>query len=172
MLSIHSSPIGELGTKDTGGMSVYTRELARELGQRGHRVDIFTLRRPGEHRPVIELFKNARLIHLGIRDNGHISKQAIYYYLSSILHSLEKFRSTHNLHYDLIHSHYWLSGRLGSWAQELWDLPHLVMLHTLGEAKNRTGVVRPESELRIAAEKELVETCHRILAPTCIDHPS
>jgi D-inositol-3-phosphate glycosyltransferase len=79
---------------------------------------------------------------------------------------MENFRSREGIVYDLIHSHYWLSGRLGNWAQERWNQPHLAMLHTLGEVKNRTGVGRPEPELRIAAEKQLVKNCHRILAPT------
>ncbi len=166
MLSIHSSPIGELGTNDTGGMSVYIRELARELGRRGHRIDIFTRLRNGRYQPVIDLFEKVRLIHLGIPNNGNLSRLALYPYLPDFFKSMEAFRSHESIEYDLIHSHYWLSGRLGSWAQELWNRPHLVMLHTLGEVKNRTGVGPPEPELRIAAEKELVKTCHRILAPT------
>jgi D-inositol-3-phosphate glycosyltransferase len=147
-------------------MSVYIRELARELGQRGHRVDIFTLLRPGDHRPVIKLFKNVRLIHLGIRNNGNISKQAIYNYLSNILRSLEKFRLTESLHYDLIHSHYWISGLLGNWVQEIWKRPNVVMFHTLGALKNSTGVGEPEPELRIAVEQEIMRNCHRIIVPT------
>jgi len=166
MLSIHSNPIGELGANDTGGMSVYIRELARELGRRGHWVDIYTRLRNGRHQPVIDLFENVRLVHLGIPNNGNLSRLALYPYLSDFFKSMEDFRFHEGIEYDLIHSHYWLSGRLGSWAQELWDLPHLVMFHTLGEVKNRTTVGRPEPELRIAAEKELVNTCHRILAPT------
>jgi len=166
MLSIHSNPIGELGTNDTGGMSVYIRELARELGKRGHRIDIYTRLRNGRHQPVIDLFEKVRLIHLGIPDNGNLSRLALYPYLPDFFKSMEDFRSQEGIAYDIIHSHYWLSGQLGNWAQELWNRPHLVMLHTLGEVKNRTGVGRPEPELRIAAEKELVKTCHRILAPT------
>jgi D-inositol-3-phosphate glycosyltransferase len=166
MLSIHSNPIGELGTNDTGGMSVYIRELARELGKRGHRIDIYTRLRNGRHQPVIDLFEKVRLIHLGIPDNGNLSRLALYPYLPDFFKSIEDFRSQEGIAYDIIHSHYWLSGQLGNWAQELWNRPHLVMLHTLGEVKNRTGVGRPEPELRIAAEKELVKTCHRILAPT------
>jgi D-inositol-3-phosphate glycosyltransferase len=166
MLSIHSNPIGELGTNDTGGMSVYIRELARELGRRGHRIDIYTRLHNGEYRPVIHLFEKVRLIHLGIPNNGNLSRLALYPYLPDFFKSMEDFRSQEGIAYDLIHSHYWLSGRLGNWAQEIWNLPHVVMLHTLGEVKNRTGVGRPEPELRIAAEKELVKTCHRILAPT------
>ena len=166
MLSIHSNPIGELGTNDTGGMSVYIRELARELGKRRHRIDVYTRLQNGRHQPVIDLFENVRLIHLGIPDNGHLSRLALYPYLSKFFELMENFRSREGIAYDLIHSHYWLSGRLGNWAQELWDRPHIAMLHTLGEVKNRTGVGRPESELRIAAEKKLLKTCHRILAPT------
>ena len=166
MLSIHSNPIGELGTNDTGGMSVYIRELARELGRRGHWIDIYTRLRNGSFQPVINLFENVRLIHLGIPNNGKLSRLALYPYLPDFFKSMEDFRSHNALEYDLVHSHYWLSGRLGNWAQDLWECPHLVMLHTLGEVKNRTGVGRPEPELRIAAEKKLVGTCHRILAPT------
>jgi D-inositol-3-phosphate glycosyltransferase len=147
-------------------MSVYIRELARQLGQRGHRVDIFTLLRPGDHLPVVKLFKNVRLIHLGIRNNGNISKQAIYHYLSNILHSLEKFRRADNRKYDLIHSHYWLSGLLGNWVQKIWKRPNVVMFHTLGAVKNSTGLGKPEPELRIAVEKEIMRNCHRIVVPT------
>ena len=166
MLSIHSDPIGELGTKDTGGMSVYIREIARELGKQGHRIDIFTRLSDGRHKPVIDLFENVRLVHLDIPNKGNLSRMALYPYLSDYFRSMEDFRSHEGLAYDLIHSHYWLSGRLGSWAQKLWDRPHLFMLHTLAEVKNRTGVGRQEPELRIAAEQKLVKTCHRILAPT------
>ena len=166
MLSIHSNPIGELGTNDTGGMSVYIRELARELGKRRHRIDVYTRLQNGRHQPVVDLFENVRLIHLGIPDNGHLSRLALYPYLSKFFELMEDFRSREGIAYDLIHSHYWLSGRLGNLAQELWDRPHIAMLHTLGEVKNRTGVGQPESELRIAAEKKLLKTCHRILAPT------
>ncbi len=166
MLSIHSNPIGELGTNDTGGMSVYIRELARELGKRRHRIDVYTCLENGRHEPVVDLFENVRLIHLGIPNNGHLSRLAFYPYLPDFFKSMENFRSREGIVYDLIHSHYWLSGRLGNWAQELWDRPHLAMLHTLGEVKNRTDVGRPESELRIAAEKQLVKSCYRILAPT------
>ncbi len=166
MLSIHSNPIGELGTIDTGGMSVYISELARELGGRGHRVDIYTRAHNGDCRPVIEHCRNVRLIHLGIADNGNLSKLTLYPYLSGFFRSLEKFRTFENRAYDIIHSHYWLSGCLGTRAQNCWNRPHLVTFHTLGELKNRAGVATREPEIRITSEKELGQTCHRVVAPT------
>ena len=64
MLSVHSSPMGELGTRDTGGMSVYVRELARELGKRGHLVDIYTRLNDSRQDQLAELYENVRLVHL------------------------------------------------------------------------------------------------------------
>jgi D-inositol-3-phosphate glycosyltransferase len=166
MFSIHSCPIGELGTKNTGGMSVYIRELARQLGTRGHRVDIYTRLNGSKHNQIIDLYENVRLIHLSAGNNGYVNKLALYYYLSEFLRALERFKQQENLHYDLIHSHYWLSGRLGSWVQDRWDIPHIVMFHTLGIMKNIAGLAEQEPDLRIAAEKKLTKTCQRILAPT------
>jgi D-inositol-3-phosphate glycosyltransferase len=166
MLSIHSNPIGELGTMNTGGMSVYISEIARELGKRGHAVDIYTRQRNGDHRSAIELSENVRLIHLGIAGNGNLSKLILYPYLSEFFQSLEKFRTGENLDYDIIHSHYWLSGRMGTWAQNAWNRPHVVTFHTLGELKNRVGSDSREPESRIANEKKLVNTCHRLVVQT------
>ena len=166
MLSIHSDPIGELGTKDTGGMSVYIRELARELGNREHRVDIYTRMLKAADRSIIRLHDNVRLIHLGIPNGGGLSKLAIYPHLPKFFRALEEFRLAENLSYDLIHSHYWLSGRLGGWAQTLWKRPHVTTFHTLGEVKNQADINASEPLFRVAAEKKIVQTCHRILALT------
>lgn len=166
MLSTHSCPIGELGTKDTGGMNVYIRELAQELGNRGHRVDIYTRRHDPNDKQVIELNENVRVIHLKAGKNGYMHKLAIYPYLADFICALEEFRRQEGLQYDLVHSHYWLSGRVGNWAQAYWEIPHIIMFHTLGAVKNTIGVGKKEPRLRIAIERQLVNACHRIVAAT------
>ena len=166
MFSIHSSPIGELGTKNTGGMSVYIRELSRQLGARGHHIDIYTRLNGSKHNQIIDLDENVRLIHLSAGNNGYVQKLKLYYYLADFFRALQQFKTQENLNYDLVHSHYWLSGRLGSWVQDRWNLPHIVMFHTLGTVKNIAGVAGEEPDLRIATEKKLSKTCQRILAPT------
>lgn len=166
MFSIHSCPVGELGTKDTGGMNVYIRELAGQLGIRGHRVDIYTRVHDPSDPQVIYLNENARVIHLRAGKNGYMHKLAIYPYLDDFSGALENFISQENLHYDLIHSHYWLSGQVGRWAQSRWNAPHMVMFHTLGAVKNTTGVGQKEPLLRIKTERQLGRHCHRIIAAT------
>ncbi len=74
MLSIHSSPLGVLGTRDTGGMSVYVRALAREMGRSGHRVDIFTRARHDHASAVTRLSANVRLVTLDIGAPAHWKK--------------------------------------------------------------------------------------------------
>jgi D-inositol-3-phosphate glycosyltransferase len=166
MLSIHSCPIGELGTKDTGGMNVYIRELARVLGNRGHRIDIYTRRHDSRDPQVIKINENVRVIHLKAGKNGYMHKLDIYPYLSDITSVLEDFRNREGIDYDLIHSHYWLSGRVGCWARNHWGIPHIIMFHTLGAVKNTTTVGAQEPRLRVAAESQLVKNCDRIIAAT------
>jgi D-inositol-3-phosphate glycosyltransferase len=166
MLSVHSSPIGALGTKDTGGMSVYVREVAKELGRRGHFVDIYTRLGGSGQKQIAQLYDNVRLIHLKAGDNGHMNKLALYGHLDDFFKELEEFRGRESVDYDLIHSHYWLSGRVGSWAQERWEVPHVFMFHTVGAVKNSTAGSEKEPELRTAIEKHLARKCDRILVAT------
>jgi D-inositol-3-phosphate glycosyltransferase len=166
MLSVHSCPLGKLGSKNTGGMSVYIRELARELARRGHTVDVYTRAHESLHDQIVEFGQNARIIHLKAGEGEEIEKLAIYPHLADFARDLENFRKRNALHYDLIHSHYWLSGRAGKWIQRWWNIPHVTMFHTVGAVKNAIAVGEHEPELRLEAEKELVKDCHRIIAST------
>lgn len=172
MLSAHSCPVGKLGTRDTGGMSVYIRELACELGKLGHSVDIYTRVHDPRDREIYELGPNARLIHLRAGDDDEIDKLAVYSHLPDFADNLEAFRKLSNLRYDLIFSHYWLSALVGAHLQRLWDVPHVTMFHTLGAVKNAVreeacvALGEDEPALRIEAERDLVQSCHRIIAST------
>jgi len=165
MLSIHSCPLGKVGGENTGGMSVYIRELAHELGRRGHLVDVYTRIHEPAHDEIAEIGQNVRLIHLKAGEK-EIEKLAIYYYLDDFAHNLENFRKQNGPRYDLIHSHYWLSGLTGKRLQQWWGIPHVMGFHTLGAVKNAIGIGEGEPDLRITAEKELVRDCHRIIVST------
>ncbi|UCH86725.1 MAG: glycosyltransferase [Dehalococcoidia bacterium] len=147
-------------------MSVYIRELARELGRRGHSVDIYARAHDPTDDQIVELGENARLIHLEAGEVEDIHKLVVYSYLADFLCELDWFTKRNGLQYDLIHSHYWLSGWLGRCLQPFWDVPHVTMFHTLGAVKNAVGMGEDEPELRIRAEKTLARDCHRIIAAT------
>ena len=164
MLSIHSSPLGPLGTRNTGGMSVYVRELAGWLGHLGHRVDIFTYHRAEEEDPVV-LSPNVRLIHLAPKGGAEIAKEQLPLQLNAVFEALESYRRDRALTYDLIHSHYWLSGVVGAMAQAKWHCPHLTMFHTLGTVKNSTASGENESDRRITHERWLAKAADMIVVP-------
>ncbi|GAB4272899.1 MAG: glycosyltransferase [Deferrisomatales bacterium] len=165
LLSLHSNPLGALGTRDTGGMSVYVRELARELGCRGHVVDVYTGVRPPGLARVAPLAGGARLVHLdggvgaGVRDG-------LYPRLPRYFEALESFRAARGAAYDLVYSHYWLSGKLGTWASALWGAPHVTMFHTLGAVKNALACGEDEPQVRLAEEAALARRCDLLVAPT------
>ncbi|MBL7165885.1 MAG: glycosyltransferase [Dehalococcoidales bacterium] len=166
LLCAHSCPVGNLGAKDTGGMNVYVRELASHLGRQGHLVDVYTRVHDPNDDQVVEIGDNARLIHLRAGDFEDIHKLMVYTYLPDFVCNLENFRREHNLCYDLVFSHYWLSGWAGKLLQCWWNVPHMTMFHTLGAVKNALGIGEDEPELRIEAERNLIGDSQRIIIAT------
>src|SRR4030066_13628 len=166
MISIHSCPLAVLGGRDTGGMNVYIREVATELAKRGHAIDIYTKAHQPQHGPSINLGQNVRIIHLETGVDEDMPKLAIYDYIHRLTSGAEDFRKYNQMQYDLIHSHYWLSGLIGKQLQALWHIPHAVMFHTLGAVKNSIGIGEHEPELRIESEREVIGSCDRIIAST------
>jgi D-inositol-3-phosphate glycosyltransferase len=90
----------------------------------------------------------------------------VYFYLPDFACNLESFRKHNGLQYDLVFSHYWLSGWVGQYLQQWWHVPHITTFHTLGAVKNAIGLGEDEPELRIETERELARNCHHILATT------
>jgi len=166
LLSVHSSPLGKLGTKDTGGMSIYIREIAGELGKQGHVVDIYTRQQHQGDAQIMRLAENVRLIHLKAGPIDYLPKLDLYPHLHEFFLMMEKFRVYENKRYDIVQSNYWLSGRVGIWAQIYWRIPHFVLFHTLAAVKNMFPVGYLEPALRLNVERLVSKTSTRILAET------
>ncbi|MBI3241910.1 MAG: glycosyltransferase [Chloroflexi bacterium] len=169
MLSVHTCPLATLGGKDTGGMNVYVRDLSRELGRRGIGVDVFT-RSQDEHQPHVkhDLGNGNRVVHIPAGPERPMAKTDIYRYLPEFVGGVREFAALEGLHYDLIHSHYWLSGVVAHELRKFWNVPFVHMAHTLGVMKNRIAQ-RPEdreSDLRLEMEEEIVHWADRLIAAT------
>ncbi|GAB4524482.1 MAG: glycosyltransferase [Anaerolineae bacterium] len=173
MLSVHTSPIAAIGGKKVGGMNVYVRELAQEFARRGIGVDIFT-RRSGPEQPDIDrsLGENVRVIHLLAGPPQPLDPDDVYGHLSQFTAGLIAFATRQGIGYDLIYSHYWLSGWVANKLKEVWGTPFIQMFHTLGHMKYRIvpGSVAPLSTPRIRVETEIVRWADRIVAATPAEH--
>jgi D-inositol-3-phosphate glycosyltransferase len=166
IIAAHSCPVGDLGTKDTGGMSVYIRELARELGKKGHSIDIYTrVHDPADPR-IEDLAEGVRLIHLKAGREAKIQKMDVYFSLPEFTFNLESFWQENNLRYDIVFTHYWMSALVGKYLWETQQIPYVAMYHTLGAVKNAIGIGEGEPALRIVSERETIQDCQRIIVAT------
>jgi D-inositol-3-phosphate glycosyltransferase len=171
MISVHACPLAPLGGWETGGLNVYLRELSRALAARGVTVDIFT-RRQGRERPAVSaLAPGARVVHLDAGPARHVDKYEVLDYLPEFACNLQRFRALDGARYDLIHAHYWLSGRVAAIFKEVWGVPLVASFHTLGELKGRAALSPDEREeaVRTSIEARLMAQADRIVAATAVD---
>ena len=136
VLSVHSCPLAALGGKETGGMNVYVRELSRQLSRLGIQVDVFTRSQNPHICKIVPLGRNARVIHVKAGPEEPAPKKRLFDYLPEFTSGVYQFAKEYRLKYDLMHSHYWLSGWVGSQLKQQWSIPLVHMFHTLGTLKN------------------------------------
>lgn len=174
MLSVHTCPLATLGGKKTGGMNVYVRDLSRTLARCGVGVDIFT-RSEDDCQPTVrhDVGYGARVIHIAAGPERPIPVADIANYLDDFVDGVMAFVREEELHYDLIHSHYWMSGLVAEKLQIAWGgVPVIQMFHTLGHMKNRVALKDAERapQARIDGEDRVIGFVDAIVAATPAEH--
>ena len=168
LISVHTSPLAPMGGAKTGGMNIYVRELSRELGKHGYFIDIFTRRSSAlESHIDLAIGQNVRVIYLNAGPQQPLSPDEQVAHLSEFTASLMAFATLHNLRYDIVYSHYWLSGWVAAKLKEFWGIRFVHMFHTLGHMKKRIMVNAHYSpDQRIQTEMHVVQWVDRIIAAT------
>jgi D-inositol-3-phosphate glycosyltransferase len=169
MLSYHTCPLATLGGKNTGGMNVYVQMLTRRLGRMGVHVDVFT-RSQDEHVPHVlhDLGYGNRIVHVPSGPEIPLPKPELAEYIPTFVQGILNFAEKKGIHYDLIHSHYWMSGVAALELKKNWDIPVVNMYHTLGLMKQRVAQNAEEAEgsYRIEGERQVLTAADRIVAAT------
>lgn len=174
IVSLHTSPVAPPGSGDSGGMNVYVMEVAERLAEQGIAVDIYT-RRDGAERPDVQVLgPRSRLIRVQAGPPKPVPKESlpdlVPDFTRGVLTAASEDDPTPHRHspYDVVHSHYWLSGWVGTRAKQIWGVPHVASFHTLGKVKNDSLGLddRPEPSVRLHGEEHVVAGADRILAPT------
>jgi D-inositol-3-phosphate glycosyltransferase len=173
MISLHTSPRDQPGAGDSGGMNVYILSVAKRLAEQGIAVDIFTRCRGTGGPEVEEIGPDSRIIQVQAGPCGPLPKEQLPGVLPAFLGGvLERAALEHRAHkhapYDVVHSHYWLSGWVGSRAKEIWGAPLVASFHTLGKVKDASACANgpPEPPARLRGEQRVVRGADRIVAPT------
>jgi len=169
MLSYHTCPLAVLGGKNTGGMNVYVRELTRYLGMKDIHVDVFT-RSENDHVPHVlhDLGCGNRVVHIPAGPEFSLPKPELAGYLPEFASRIIEFSKEKHIQYDLIHSHYWMSGLAAMALREKWNVPILQMFHTLGLVKKEIARSPDEleGEYRFTGESQVVREVDHIIAAT------
>ena len=169
MLSYHTCPLATLGGKDTGGMNVYVRDLTKELGRMGIEVDVFT-RSQDEHVPHVlhDLGYGNRVVHVPAGPEVPLPKPELAEYIPQFVSGILEFSQHRGLQYDLIHSHYWMSGIAAQRLKEMWNVPVVHMFHTLGIMKQRVARDKSEADgdYRLEGEQKVLRVADRVIAAT------
>jgi D-inositol-3-phosphate glycosyltransferase len=169
VLSVHTSPLEQPGTGDAGGMNVYVVETAKRLAERGVEVEVFTRATSSDQPPVCELAPGVTVRHLVAGPFEGLSKEDLPSQLCALTSGLLRVEAQHEPGYfDVVHSHYWLSGQVGWLAAERWGVPLVHSAHTLAKVKNLDLAVgdTPEPLHRIVGEQQVVDAADRLIANT------
>ena len=173
LLSVHTCPLATLGGKRTGGMNVYVRSLAVEFLQRGIQVDVFTRYQDScESHIEHERGEGGQVVHIPAGPATALPPISHLEHLGEFAQGVRDYSTRRGIRYDLIFSHYWLSGCVALDLRQGWIdaeyVPVIQMFHTLGRMKNRIALHDWEREpgIRVEKEREVMESVDRIVAST------
>ena len=169
VLSIHTSPLDQPGTGDAGGMNVYVVETSTRIAEAGVEVEIYTRATSSSLPPSVELAPGVTVRHVTAGPFEGLTKDQLPGQLCAVTAGLLRAEASRpEGWFDLIHSHYWLSGQVGWLASERWNVPLVHTMHTLARVKNSelADGDRPEPEVRVIGEQQVVDAATRLVANT------
>ena len=167
MLSVHTSPLDPPGGGDAGGMNVYIVETAKRLAARGIEVEIFTRATNSEQPPVVDWLPACIVRHVTAGPFEGLAKDDLPAQLCAFTAGVLRTEAFHEPGwYDLVHSHYWLSGQVGWLVRDRWGVPLVHSAHTLAKVKNTLLAEgdAPEPRARVIGEEQVVAEADRLIA--------
>ena len=169
VLSVHTSPLEQPGTGDAGGLNVYVLETSRRLADLGVEVEVFTRATHSDLPAVVELEPGVTVRNVTAGPFEGLAKDDLPAQLCALTSGLLRVEAQHEPGwYDLVHSHYWLSGQVGWLASERWGVPLVHTAHTLAKVKNLAVADDdvPEPLRRVVGEEQVVAAADRLVANT------
>ncbi len=174
-LMLHTSPLEQAGTGDAGGMNVYVVESAKRIAESGVQVDIFTRANKPNLPETVEIADGVKVVHLEAGPYGSVSKDELPSQICALMSSYLRYELQRPAgYYDLIHSHYWISGQLGWLVSERYGLPLIHTMHTMAKVKNQSLAdgESPEPQTRAIGEEQVVSAASALIANTASEAAS
>ena len=165
LISKHGDPAIEIGKEEAGGQNVYVRQVGEALARQGWQVDMFTRQSDAEQPKIVQHSSHCRTIRLTAGPETFIPRDDLFPYMPEFVRSFQRFQVENGIEYNLIHTHYWMSGWIGMELKKLQSVKQLHTYHSLGAVKYQSISTIPlVAETRLASEKTCLETADRIVA--------
>jgi D-inositol-3-phosphate glycosyltransferase len=169
LISLHTSPLDQPGTGDAGGMNVYVLELAKRMARQGVEVDVFTRATSSRLPQIVNAVDGVRVHHVHAGPFEGLAKGELPGQLCTFAREVLRAEAAHPLgYYDIVHSHYWLSGQVGALARDRWGVPLVHSMHTMAKVKNAALADgdTPEPAARVIGEQQVVDAADVLVANT------
>lgn len=169
VLSVHTSPLAQPGTGDAGGMNVYVLQTALHMARRGVQVEIFTRATASTDPPIVPVAPGVLVRNVVAGPFEGLDKYDLPTQLCAFAAGVLRAEAAHEPgYYDIVHSHYWLSGQVGWLARDRWAVPLVHTAHTLAAVKNSALADgdAPEPPLRSVGEQQVVDEADRLIVNT------
>ena len=162
---VHTSPLDQAGSGDAGGMNIYVCESAQQMAAQGIAVDIFTRRANNDFPDVVDLGNGVRVIHLNVGPLDGVTKENLPALIPALSVAFKEALSG-DTKYDLIHSHYWISGKVAMPVAKELDIPLVHTMHTMARVKNLNLAEgeSPEPMIRVQGESQVVAAVDALIA--------
>lgn len=161
IVSLHTSPLVQPGSGDSGGMNVYVRELAGSLAQAGVQCQVYVRRWAEDLPDVVDVEPGFQVIHV-TAGPVDLAKEKLPAVVDEFTDGMRRHLAEAPV--DLLHANYWLSGEAGHWLKHELEVPLVSTFHTLARVKAETG--DPEPERRIEAEGRVIG-CSDAITASC-----
>jgi D-inositol-3-phosphate glycosyltransferase len=164
-LMVHTSPLDQPGIGDAGGMNIYVLESAQRMAAMGVSVDIFTRRTDADAPEIVEISPGVRVRHFDC-GHGQLTKEQLPTHIAGLSRAFLQIMKKEN--YDVIHSHYWLSGKVAMAAAKELAIPLVHTMHTMARVKNLNLAEgeSPEPMIRVQGETQVAEAADALIANT------
>jgi D-inositol-3-phosphate glycosyltransferase len=169
VVSVHTSPLAQPGTGDAGGMNVYVLQSALNMASRGVEVEIFTRATSSADPPTVRVAPGVLVRNVVAGPFEGLDKHDLPTQLCAFTAGVLRAEATHEPgYYDIVHSHYWLSGQVGWLARDRWAVPLVHTAHTLAAVKNAALADgdAPEPPMRAVGEQQVVDEADRLIVNT------
>jgi D-inositol-3-phosphate glycosyltransferase len=163
---VHTSPLDQPGVGDAGGMNIYVTESAKRMAAMGVDVDIFTRRANDEVEDIVEIAPGVRVKQLNMGPVHGVTKEQLPALIPALAAELSQAISKES--YDVLHSHYWISGKVAMPAVAKLEIPLVHTMHTMARVKNLNlaeGEI-PEPMIRVQGETQVVAAANALIANT------